>query len=280
MNKRHLIAGALSASLLVSALPGLAFAQVEGQTAAEAVQWQLGRLAGEPVPEGVETTLFLSGGEVVGNAGCNSYFGSYEIDDTSLTFPDPLGVTQMFCEGPGQDTEDAYLPLLQSTAGWSVADGILSLTDADGAVTLVYGEPPVEITGTDVAALTATLEDLQAQIDVATAEVAALTEAAASINVNKFDKRLTAVESSVTDLEKKTADLNVKSLKKRISANESAIKNLDNQVTNIRKRVTTLENTDANLKKRINALEKTNEDQEARIISLEEAVFVPTPQTE
>ena len=41
MNKRRLIAGALSASLLVSAMPGLALAQDEEPFAAEGVEWVL-----------------------------------------------------------------------------------------------------------------------------------------------------------------------------------------------------------------------------------------------
>ena len=87
MNTCKLIASALGTSLLISALPGVVLAQDD--TAAlnpEGVEWTLTTLAGEPVIEGLEVTLFLSGGEVVGNAGCNSYFGSYELTEDTLVF--------------------------------------------------------------------------------------------------------------------------------------------------------------------------------------------------
>ena len=259
MNKRRLVAGALSASLLVSALPGLALAQdEEGPYAAEGVQWMLDTISGETVPDGVEVTLFLNDGEVAGNAGCNSYLGSYEIDAESLTFPSPFVVTRMACEGPAMDVEDAYLPLLQASAGWSVDDGgMLSLTDAEGAVALVYSEPPVEITSTDITALVATLEDLQAQIDTATAEVAALEEAAKSIDVNKLDKRLSANEEAIAANKK-----SISNHKKRLSTNEQAIADLNKQMSNV--------------KKRVKALEATAKDHEARIAALEEPAPVPT----
>lgn len=258
MNKRHLLAGALGASLLATTLPAIAVAQEDGPYAAEAVAWTLSSLAGPDgmtdVPEGVKATLFLSGGEVVGSAGCNSYFGSYEMDAENLSFG-PFGATQMLCEGPAQDLEDAYLPLLGEVAGWAVDMDMLSLSTADGTVTLVYAEPPVDITATDIAALTAMLEDLQAQIDAATEEVAALTEAAAAVNVSKFDKRLTAVEEGVAALEAKTEGLNVTNLKKRIAANEEAIAELNQTVDKFRNR--------------INKLEDIAEDHEARIATLE-----------
>lgn len=275
MNKRSLLAGALSASLLAGALPGLALAQEEAVLyPVEGVQWQLQTLAGGDVPEGVEVTLFMNGGNVNGSAGCNSYFGGYVIDATSLTFPDPFGVTQKLCDEPAQSVEDQYLPALQATAGWTVDDeGLLRLTDADGNESLVFGEPPVEITATDIAALAETLASLQAQIDQAEAEVVAVAEATANIPVNQFDKRVKAVEKRVADLEDKTKGLNVDGLKKRISANEKAIAELQAQVE-------TLQKTIDRFRDRIKALEEADKDHVKRIKALEEAVFVPTPASE
>lgn len=263
MNKRQLIAGALGTALLVSALPGLAFAQDEEMTyAAEDVQWALGTLAGEPVPEDVEVTMLLSGGEVNGSAGCNSYFGNYEIDEAGLTFPEPFGVTAMICEGPQQETEDAYLPLLQTTAGWVVDDeGMLHLSDAEGTEILVYGQPPVDITATDIATLTAELESLQMQIDEASEAVDELIAAAESVNVKKITNRIAANEDSIAALEKKTKGLNVDNLKSRIKANEEAIASLTKQVNN--------------LKNRVKALEENDKVQDERLTAIEEAIPVP-----
>jgi len=275
MNKRQLVAGVLGASLLATALPGLAFAQDEEMPyLAEGVEWTLKSISdGEAlsdVPEGVETTLLLNGGEVVGNAGCNSYFGSYEIDETSLSFPDPFGMTQSLCEGPAQDVEDAYMPLLETTATWAVEDDMLSLSNAEGTVTLVYGEPPVEVTATDVNALAAELESLQVQIDEAATAVTLLAEEAASVNVNKITNRISTNETDIAALQERTKGLNVDNLKKRISTTEKAIESLDKQMVNVKKSLDSLDQVDKNQKKRIETLEKQNKDQEDRITKLEE----------
>ena len=265
MNKPQLLAGALSAALLVSALPGLALGQDEETSyAAEDVQWVLNTLAGADVAEGVEVTLTLSGGDATGNAGCNSYFGTYEIDETSLTFPSPFGSTMMLCQSPAQETEDAYLPLLGGTAGWSVDEaGMLRLTDAEGTETLVYSEQPIDITATDVDALNAELESLQTQIDEATVAVEELTAAAESVNVKKITNRIGANEEAIAALQDQTKGLNVDNIKKRLKALETAVADLDKQLQNTKKRVKTLEDIAA--------------DHEARIAAIEAQVPIPEP---
>ena len=264
MNARKLLVGALSASLLVGALPGLALAQEDtSEITPEGIEWTLSTLAGEAVPAEAEVTLFLSGGEVVGNAGCNSYFGSYELEGDALTFPNPFGVTQKLCEDAVMAVEDAYLPLLQETATFAFTEeGTLELADADGAVQLVYGETVVDVTVSNVEALVATLGDLQAQIDAASAEVAAVAEETASIPVNKFDKRVADVErrtdnqgKRLTEVERKTEGLNVQGLQKRISALEETVTRLDKTIDRFRDRIIVLEEADKDHEKRIKALE-------------------------
>jgi len=264
MKTRQLLAGALSASLLLSALPGLALAQDEDtQVTPEGVEWTLATLAGEAVPESVTTTLFMSGGEVVGDAGCNSYFGSYELDGDALTFPTPFGSTLKMCEEEAMAVEGAYLPLLQATASWAIdEEGALSLADADGAVQLVYGEATVDVTTSDVDALVATLGDLQAQIDAAAAEVAAVAAETAAIPVNRFDKRVSEVERRadthgrrITELERTTEGLNVQGLQRRISALEETVTRLDRTIDRFRDRILALESTAQDHEQRLAALE-------------------------
>ncbi len=268
MNTRTVLAGALSGALLLGTLPGIALAQDgDPEITLEGVEWTLTTLAGEAVPEAVTTTLFLSGGEVVGDAGCNSYFGSYELDGDALTFPNPFGATQKFCEDQAMAVEDAYLPLLQETATWSIDEaGILSLADAGGTVQLVYGEAPVDVTASDIDTLVATLGDLQTQIDEAVAEVAALEARADSINVDKFDKRLTATEESVKQLEDKTSGLNVDNLKQRLTEVENLAKANTEKIAEINKTIN-------KLRDRIRVLEESDAEQAQQIAALEEAVF-------
>jgi heat shock protein HslJ len=266
MNKRHVLVGALSATLLAAALPGLALAQTEEPYAAEDTEWTLSSYveAGTEmlVPDGVETTLLLSGGQAGGSGGCNNYFGSYVIGAETLTISE-LGITQMFCEDPAGSVENAYLALLGDVAGWAVDGTVLSLSDSTGAVTLLFGDAPVQVTESDVAALAAELESLQGQIDTAAAEVEALAADIASVNVNKVTNRIGTNEADIATLQKKTKGLNVENLKKRISTTEAAIVELDKQLTNT--------------KKRVKDLETVAKDHEKRLAALEAQVPVPEP---
>jgi heat shock protein HslJ/uncharacterized coiled-coil protein SlyX len=267
-----LMTSALGASLLISVLPAAAMAQDDAAVLSpEGVEWTLATLAGEPVAEGSDITLFLSGGEVVGNAGCNSYFGSYELSGDTLTFPNPFGVSLKFCEDAVMAVENMYLPLLQDTATFALTDeGALELADSSGTVQLVYGETVVDVTMSDVDALVATLGDLQAQIDAASAEVAAVAAETAAIPVNQFDKRVADLErrtdnqgQRITELERRTEGLNVQGLQRRISALEEAVTRLDRTTDRFRDRLI--------------ALEEADKVSDERIQALEDAVFVPEP---
>jgi heat shock protein HslJ len=258
MNQRRSVAVILGAALLAGALPGLASAQDEVAAEpypAEGIAWQLDSYAADgvavDVPAEVTVTLYLSDGDVVGNAGCNSYFGSYIIDATSLSFPTPLASTLMLCEGPGQDIETTYLATLSTVAGWTIDEvGALRLSDAEGTEILVYSEPPIDITATDVAALAQELASLQAQIDTAESEIVALTEAAESANIDKLRERTKANEDAIAELQ-----TTVGKLRNRIKANEDAIAELQTTVGKLRNRIKALENSDADQEQRIEALE-------------------------
>ena len=270
MHTRRSVAVILAAALLLGALPGLALAQDEaaGPFPAEGVEWRLQMYEAGPdlgmieVPTDVGVTLFMNGGDVFGSAGCNSYFGAYQIDASSLSFPVPFGSTQKLCEGPAQEVEDAYLPLLSAVAGWTIDEaGVLSLSDAASAVTLVFGEPPTEITATDVEALMEELSKLQSQIDAAGTEIATLTEEFASVNVTRLRNRISANEEATAE-QGRTIDR----LRNRIRANEEAI--------------ATIESTIGRLRNRIRELEASDATQAERITALEDAVFEPTPASE
>lgn len=257
MTRRQLLAAALGAALTATAMSGLALAQEEAVPyPAEGVEWALDGYVSDgalvEVPAEVETTLFLSGGAVVGSAGCNSYFGSYVIDATTLSFPAPFGSTRMLCEGAAQEVEDAYLPLLSAVAGWSIdEDRILSLSDAAGIVTLVYGEPPVTITASDIENLANELAGLQAQIDQAEAEISALVEAAEAANIDTLRRRVRANEQAIAEI-----DTTIGRLRNRISANEQAIAEINATIGRFRNRINRLEDAVADHGARIAALEQ------------------------
>ena len=263
MTKRPLLAAALAIALVVTATSGLALAQEEAVIyPAEGVVWQLDGYGSDgalvEVPADVEVTLFLSGGDVVGTAGCNSYFGSYVIDATTLSFPVPFGSTRMLCEGAAQEVENTYLPLLSAVTGWSIdEEGVLSLSDAAGSVTLLYSKPTVVITAADIEALGNELASLQAQIDQAEAEIAALIEAAEAANIDTLRRRVRANEQSIAEI-----DATIDTLRRRVRANEQSIAEIDATI--------------ARFRNRINRLEDTVADHEARLAALEQ-VAVPLP---
>ncbi|MFC1904383.1 DUF4382 domain-containing protein [Chloroflexota bacterium] len=71
-----------------------------------------------------------STGQVTGNAGANSYFGSYEVGDTTLTITGPIGATEMYRMDPEgvMDQEQEYLSLLQQSEVYLITGDKLSIT--------------------------------------------------------------------------------------------------------------------------------------------------------
>ena len=69
------------------------------------------------------TAEFVSSeGTIKGSAGCNSYFGSYELEGSQLSIPGPIAATQMFCAEPegAMDQEQEYLTALQSAESYEI----------------------------------------------------------------------------------------------------------------------------------------------------------------
>jgi len=98
------------------------------------------------------TAAFSAGGKLGGSAGCNHYFGEYTADGSSLAVGQ-VGMTLMACLDPGvMDQESRYLSLLGSAARFRIDGDRLSLSDATGAVVLVFGKEvppaPLPLTGT------------------------------------------------------------------------------------------------------------------------------------
>ncbi|RIK16371.1 MAG: hypothetical protein DCC52_17750 [Chloroflexi bacterium] len=73
-----------------------------------------------------------------GNAGCNNYNGSYQVDGATLQVG-PLGSTRMFCETPQgvMDQEAQFLAALQNSATYDISNDILTIRDASGAMQVV-----------------------------------------------------------------------------------------------------------------------------------------------
>jgi copper homeostasis protein (lipoprotein) len=96
--------------------------------------WKLTELNGNPVAtaEGAkEAHLILSepDARAHGNAGCNNYFGRFQLDDDKLAFG-ALGSTMMAC-AEGMDTERAFLDALGQTTRYVIEGETLQLYAED-----------------------------------------------------------------------------------------------------------------------------------------------------
>ena len=101
----------------------------------------------QAVLEGSEITAEFDSveGTVKGLAGCNSYFGNYEVDGNAITFG-LLGATLMACLEPEgiMQQESAYLAALDSAATYRIQGDKLEMRNADGAVALQFIAKPIE----------------------------------------------------------------------------------------------------------------------------------------
>ena len=69
------------------------------------------------------TAQFISAEETVkGSAGCNSYFGNYQLKGSQLSIPGPIGATEMYCMEPDglMDQEQQYLAILQLAESYEI----------------------------------------------------------------------------------------------------------------------------------------------------------------
>ena len=97
---------------------------------------------GEPgdlqaVIEGTEITAVFDSDtqEVRGSAGCNSYFGEYEVSNKQLSITG-LGNTEMYCMEPEgvMEQEEQYLGSFRLAESYEIEDGKLRISCSDGTV--------------------------------------------------------------------------------------------------------------------------------------------------
>jgi len=85
------------------------------------------------------TAEFVSDEQTVkGSAGCNSYFGSYEVEGSQLSIPGPIAVTEMACLEPEgiMDQEQEYLAILESAETFKIEGNQLQINSGDKVLNL------------------------------------------------------------------------------------------------------------------------------------------------
>jgi heat shock protein HslJ len=97
--------------------------------------WTLETLNGSPADAAVASTLSMNNGQATGNAGVNTFNGSYDApSDGVLTFG-PLATTMMAGPDNAMQQEQAFLKALADTKKFTTEDGALVLMD-DGEAKL------------------------------------------------------------------------------------------------------------------------------------------------
>ena len=112
--------------------PGAEVAGIEG------IQWYLSQVGDSPVSPTADDKqphilLDPSQKQATGFAGCNHFFGSYELDGSLLTFG-PMGATRMACPDLETGLETSVFEALGNTRNWKKADGALLLLDGDAVL--------------------------------------------------------------------------------------------------------------------------------------------------
>lgn len=105
-------------------------------TGAEALEdktWVL-ESYGEPnslntVLEDIETNITFDSaeGKISGSAGCNSYFGEYEVNGNKLSFPGPIASTEMWCGEEIGEQERQYLSALTDAESYKIEGDKLTI---------------------------------------------------------------------------------------------------------------------------------------------------------
>jgi putative lipoprotein len=97
------------------------------------VEWVATDIDDAPAAAGVRSTLtFGADGRVTGKGGCNSYFGTYKLDDDDGLAISAIGSTKMACPGPQMTQETKFLSILGGATKFAFED--------DGALVVMAGE--------------------------------------------------------------------------------------------------------------------------------------------
>lgn len=80
-------------------------------------------------------------GRVLGHAGCNSWFGHYQLNGNQLQI-ERIAATRKLCAPALMEQENRYLAALPNTVRWDFSDtGQLQLWPASGAAIRLWAEP-------------------------------------------------------------------------------------------------------------------------------------------
>ena len=126
----------MSVSILLSACGGTENTKPE---TLEGTSWELVYYRKSTVMDDVLITVSFDDDQINGSAGCNSYFGSYEIVGDKISIGQ-IGITEMFCMDPEgvMDLEMMFVDWLMDAQRFEISSDQLMIFRTDGeALTFV-----------------------------------------------------------------------------------------------------------------------------------------------
>jgi heat shock protein HslJ len=102
------------------------------------ITWRVVELSGHPVAtslHGDRPFILFDAAKrhAAGYAGCNRFFGGFELDGSALTFG-PMGATKMACPDLEEGLETEFFKVLDATRRWEIVDGVLRLLNGDAVL--------------------------------------------------------------------------------------------------------------------------------------------------
>jgi heat shock protein HslJ len=146
MNKswRWMALGALALVLTAGALLLARNTFANGSFASPATDlantnWSLVSINGQAPIAGRALTLnFRSGGQLVGDSGCNGYGGHYQVNGSTIAISQLVSTLRACAEQPLNDREAAFQKALSAAAQFSLQGERLTFMDAGGGQVLVF----------------------------------------------------------------------------------------------------------------------------------------------
>lgn len=99
------------------------------------VEWRVSELSGHMVAQSIDRQqpfiIFdAAKKQASGYAGCNHFFGGYELNGEALKFG-PIGATKRACPDLEEAVETEFFKVLDATRRWRIVDGTLELLNGD-----------------------------------------------------------------------------------------------------------------------------------------------------
>ena len=136
------LVGALACAATVACASDPATVQGEGPPSAAnnltGIKWRVVELSGHPVatPLHGERPYILfdqAKRQATGYAGCNRFFGGYDLGGATLTFG-PIGATKMACPDLEEGLETEFFKVLDATRRWEIVGGSLRFLNGDAVL--------------------------------------------------------------------------------------------------------------------------------------------------